>query len=448
MIDREAGSISYRIRKNKGKCAVAAVVLIASAAAAVYVGRFYTGWISIPDTEYRYFIENGDLKECSWVLREGAEYLHTDESAKMQTGLQQIDGSLYYFGADGVMQTGWKDFIWGRMRFGSDGKAKTDWYAEKGKKYLFSKAGVMRRGWASVSGKTYYLNNDGTMQTGWKKIGGENYCFSEDGEMLTGWQLLNDNWYLFSDRGSMLTGEQTVNGNLYFMKEDGRMLTGWRDSEKGKIYHVGSGEAAKGWTETEDGRFYFSEAHIMQTGETEIGDETFFFEEDGTVSPGWHEAEDDGGDDFFVCYDGAVLDTDKETGSYGRLVIRSCGIDVAVNEGKERRKYQDIVNEEDSAVAVKERRDEETVIADRRSQGFELDSAEEGTIAYLITPKKDVKEYLCVKAVIGVNKDGDVLDDDGKSVWKENEGGFGTYSRTDSEDPEEVRIAYWQPAEE
>ena len=441
MIDYEAQKLSYRIRENKKQYTAAAVAIAVTAAVSVFFGKFYTGWLGIPGTEYQYFIEKGDMKENSWVLRGETEYFHTDSSAKIQFGLQDIDGNYYFFNEKGVMEAGWKDLENGKMHFGKDGKAEKGWYSEKGKSYLFSNEGIMQTGWAQLKDGKYYLSSSGERLSGWQDIDGKKYYFTDDGKMQTGWQELDKNWFLFAKSGEMLTGEQKVDGKIYYLNEDGKMLTGWRDTEKGKVYHVSSGESATGWTDTDDGRFYFSAEGILQTGDTEIDGEAFHFEDDGTVDPGWHES-DDG--DFYVCYDGAILDTDSDIGNYGRLVIRDCGIDVAVYEGKERGKYQDIVDKEDSAVAVKERRDVEPVIADRRSQGFELDNAEEGTIAYMITSGGKVEEYACIKAEIGKNDGGDVKDDDGNSIWRENQGGFGAYARTGGEDTSEVFVTLWE----
>ena len=440
MIDREAEKITLRFPKGKKKRAAVAF-LAAAAGAAIYTGCFYTGWIGIPGTRYQYFIERGDFLKDTWVLRNETQYMHTKADAGITIGMCEIEGSLYYFGEDGVMQTGWQNLAGGRMHFASSGKASKGWYKEGEKTFYFSEDGIMQTGWQKIDGGTFCFEDDGVMKTGWQKIDGNIYCFSEDGKMMTGWQQVEGAWYLFSEDGKMQTGEQEKDGKMYYMDEDGKMQTGWRDTEEGKKYYADSGELVKGWADTSDGKRYFSEDGIMQTGWTQIGEDDFFFEDDGSVEPGWHES-DDG--DFYICSDGAVLNTEKEKGNYGRLTIRSCGIDVALNKGTDRAKYQDIVDAEDSAVVVEERRDKNPVISDRRSQGFVLDNVKEGASAYLVGKDGKVTELICVKAEKGKTDNGDVVDEEGDSIWKTGNGNIGMYARTDSDDTQEVWATVWE----
>ena len=127
-----------------------------------------------------------------------------------------------------------------------------------------------------------------------------------------------------------------------------------------------------------------------------------------------------------------------------RLLIRSVGIDVAVYIAEEREEYQSIVDEENSAVAVKERRDVEYVIADRRSQGFDLTGIEEGDYAYLLRGKTEIIKYVCTRVCIGTNTGEDVVDDEESSVFKQNEDGLCTYSSAGQDDPAKVIVAFWE----
>ena len=99
---------------------------------------------------------------------------------------------------------------------------------------------------------------------------------------------------------------------------------------------------------------------------------------------------------------------------------------------------------EDSAVVVEERRDKNPVISDRRSQGFVLDNAKEGTSAYLIGKDGKVTEFVCIKAEKGKTADGDVVDEEGDSIWKTGNGNIGMYARTDSDDTQEVWATVWE----
>ena len=134
MIDREAEKITLRFPKGKKKRAAIAL-LAAAAGAAIYTGCFYTGWIGIPGTRYQYFIERGDFLEDTWVLRNETQYMHTKADAGITIGICEIEGSLYYFGEDGVMQTGWQKISGGTFCFEDDGVMKTGWQKIDGNIY-------------------------------------------------------------------------------------------------------------------------------------------------------------------------------------------------------------------------------------------------------------------------------------------------------------------------
>ena len=443
MIDREAESLRYKYRHNRAGWICGTILVLAALAAGIYFGWFYTGWVGIPRTQYLYFVDRGIFLENTWIKSDDGTYYYTDRNAKMARGIYEIDGHYYLFSQeDGSRQTGWADAEDGRMHFGEGGRADIGWAQIDGKNYYFSKEGVLESGWITVDGKTYYLSADGERTDGWKEIDGKKYYFGRDGVMRTGWAEADGNRYLFSEDGEMRVGDQTVDGKLYHLKEDGSMLTGWYETDGGKRYHDDTGAAKKGWAEIDGETYFFDDSYLMRTGEVEVDGHAFYLEEDGTVAPGWHESEDG---DFYVCRDGFVLDTEAETGTFGRLVIRDCDIDVAVYTASERVDYQDIVDREDSALAVRERRDVEYAIADRRSQGFVLDNAKEGSPAYLIRQNGDIEEYVCTRALIGTNSDDDVTDEEGVSIWRQNEGGFVTYASAGQEDKEKVWIAFWDP---
>lgn len=457
MIDREAQKLTFRIKNNKKRYIVCGAAAAAAVAAYIYFGHFYTGWIGVPMTEDLYFIDRGDYQENAWIKQDD-EYYHTDVHGRMAHGIWTNKDSIYVFGKDGRMQRGWLDMEAGRMYLNTDGKAARGWSTVDGHTYYFGDNGICRTGWLQLEDGKYYLGKDGNRVTGWKDIGGKRYYFDENGVMQSGWVQIQDTWYLMADSGEMLRGEQTVDGKTYLLNEDGSMFSGWyevKDTEAaegnpegsaaGKRYYKSSGEAAKGRTVIEDDRYYFGDDLFMRTGWLDLDGEEYFLEEDGTVQAGWHETEEE---DFFVCDDGYVPDLEEPTGDYGRLLIRSAGIDVPVYTAAEREEYQSIVDEEESAVAVKERRDVEYVIADRRSQGFVLDDVKEGATAYLINASGEIMEYVCDRVCIAVNEGDDVVDDEGESIWRQNDGGFCTYASAGSEDKSEVIADFWQEVTE
>ena len=503
MIDREAQSIRYMIAHNKKGYAAGTVVCAAALAAAVYFGKYYTGWIGIPKTEDLFFIDRGDFLENTWIRQEDG-YLYADENAQMSRGQMTIDDNIYVFGQDGRMLTGWLDTEAGLMHLRGSGKASRGWEMIDGTVYYFDSDGIRQSGWLQLEDGKYYLEEDGARVTGWKEIGGSRYHFDADGAMQTGWVNIDGAWYMLADSGEMLTGDQTEGGKSYHLNDDGTRYYGWLDTEEGKRYYLESGEAAEGWTEIDGEHYYFGDDFLLRTGFVLIDDEVYYLEEDGTIQEGWHEAvrdhededseedgseeegsgdedagdedagngdaegEDSGSEDgdgedtegedaesedailddygyeaFYVLDDGCVLDFDGEAGDFGRLLIRNAGIDVAVYTAKEREDYQKIVDKEDSAVAVKERRDIEYVIADRRSQGFDLTEIKEGDSAYLIRGRADIMKYTCSKVCIGTNTGEDVVDDEENSLFRQNEGGLCAYSSAGQDDPAKVVVTFW-----
>lgn len=441
MIDTEAQKLRFLYESDKKGFVARTVAAAAVVAAGVYFGRFYTGWIGIPKTEELYLIREGEFLENTWVKQDGA-YQYADKDARISIGITPIDGELYAFGPDGRMMTGWLRCDKGYMYMGADGKASRGFTKVDSSVYYFDPDGIMQTGWLQQGKDKYYLDNDGRRASGWKEIDSKRYYFDpEDGRMRTGWIQEDGIWYLLADSGEMLTGDQDVGDKSYRLNEDGTMFTGWLETDDGMRYYTDSGEAAIGWTEIDGSRYYFDEDYLMQTGSLELDDGEYYLDEDGAVSSGWHES-DDG--DFFVCDDGYVLDVDKKCGDFGRLVIRSAEIDVAVYTTDEREGYQSVVDEENSAVAIKERHDLEYVIADRRSQGFELDEVKKEDKAYLLTRNGSITEYVCTRVCSGENDGEDVVDDEGVSLWNQNEDGLCTYSSAGSEDKSEIIAAFWQ----
>ena len=80
---------------------------------------------------------------AQWVETDGKYSYTDDETGKTLTGWQDIDGSRYYLGKNGVRRTGW----------------------------------------VKINGKTYYFGKNGKMRTGKRKIGSKVYDFGKDGVM-------------------------------------------------------------------------------------------------------------------------------------------------------------------------------------------------------------------------------------------------------------------------
>ena len=400
--------------------------IAAGLVAAILIAFFcFSGWVQLPWMTNRYFLQHGLVAKQAWV-QDGDSYFYTDENGCMVTGLQEIDGSHYYFEPEtGVMQTGWitdgKSDQKMYFKPGS-GKAPVGWTEIEGNVYRFSEQAVMLTGWQTVDDKKYYMDEEGRRCTGWQTIDGEEYYLDQEGAMHTGWLELDGDTYFLDKNGHKCTGRQTVKGKEYFFDNDGVMRTGWSQTD-GKRYYYGS-----------DGS--------MQTGLITVDGEKFYLGKDGAVDPGWHDGEDGS---FYVCADGFVVDPEDGTGNYGRLIVRNVGIDVFLYTGNSRDDYQAIVNEENSAVVVQERRDLEPVIADRRSQGFDLSGIVKGNKACLVYADGTIQEYVCSRTTTGRNLGNDVVDGLNISIWRQNTGGIAAYSSAGKKDSAEVIAVFWEP---
>ena len=448
MIDREAARLGHGMnRRQKRRSAVLAVGAAAAAAVLGYFGFVYVGWATLPGTNNVFFIDHGEPVRDSWI-RSGEAYLHTDPDGRRVIGLYEDSGDTYLFSEAGEMETGWKSFPEGTRYFSEYGIMARDWQKIGEEEYYFGDDGILRTGWITVNEDRYLLAESGARMEGWQMDQGLWYYFDpETGILQTGWLEDNGKMYLLAEDGHMLTGEQEKDGALYYLCDDGSLYAGWLERSGGVSYFSAEGPAVSGWNTIDDKLMYFDEDHLLQRGLVSIEGDEYYLEKDGSVSPGWHEIEEDEGEDrFYVCRDGYVLGSDVETGNSGRLIIRDCGVDVALYTADSRDDYQSVTDAEDSALVVKERRDVESVIADRKSQGFAIASAvEDESYAYVIDPSGGITEYVCAKVKEGRNTGEDVVDEEEVSVWKQNEGGFCTYTSAGTGDGSEVRIVFWQP---
>ena len=221
---------------------------------------------------------SGNGQEDSGSFK-GDHYVSPDGSLAVNTW-KKIDGSWYYFGADGnrsrgwtnygnrwyymdgngVMQTGWifpGDGTW--YYLGPDGDMVTGWLQQTpGTWYYLNGDGRMHTGWLLLNGSWYYLNADGRMHTGWLLLNDTWYYLNADGRMHTGWLLLNGSWYYLNANGRMHTGWLLLNNTWYYLNADGRMHTGWFFYHNNWYYLNGQGEMVvntmrEGWRIGADG---------------------------------------------------------------------------------------------------------------------------------------------------------------------------------------------------
>lgn len=396
----------------------------------------YSGWIGIPATNFQYYWNKGEALKSTWI-QDKDNYVYLGADGHITKGFAQINCSKYYFSEDtGIMQTGWLSINEKTFFANTDGKLAAGMQEVDNKTYIFTNKGELIEGWILYESKSYYQTTNGII-SGWHDISSKKHYFNDDGTVHTGWLNYNHDLYYFTKNGTMLTGDFYLEGNYYHFGKDGKACTGWLNNK----YYQSNGTAAAGLFEIDGNVYYFNEKGEKQTGLITVNDNKYYFTENGTAKTGWHEID---GSKIFTCNDGYVLDTDKEQGNYGKLIIRKADIEVNLYKAKTRDDYQLITDNYNSALVVKERSDQEPVIADRKSQGFNIDVVEEGDIAYILEGD-EIKEYIASKISLGKNIKTDVVDENNNSIWKQNKNGFCTYVTAGTINKEDVIVVFWEP---
>lgn len=267
----------------------------------------------------RYVDSNGLWQQNRWVNNGKWSYRYGD-GTYAQNKVEVINGSTYYFDADGYMVTGWSTIesnwyyfnasgcmvtnAWvGNYYLGSDGVMATNtwigsYYVDENGLWSPSKLVKQDDRWR-------YRYGDGTYaQNKFEIINGSTYYFDVDGNMVIGWQEIDSNWYCFNASGCMLTN--TWVGNYYYLGSNGIMATNqWIGNyyvkENGSIatnewigndYVDASGKwvpnrwisNGRWWYRYGDGSYPASKFDV-------INGSTYYFDKSGYMVTGWKSIE-------------------------------------------------------------------------------------------------------------------------------------------------------------
>lgn len=115
---------------------------------------------SASDQEWNYFDKNGKIVTSRWMAIQN-NWHYFDEDGIMQTGVLELDGSVYYLGkeSDGVRKTGW--ILLEDITEDTDDEGIWCYFDEDGKL-------VVNQIDRKIDGAFYTFEN-GQMQTGWVK---------------------------------------------------------------------------------------------------------------------------------------------------------------------------------------------------------------------------------------------------------------------------------------
>ena len=265
----------------------------------------------------RYVDSNGLWQQNCWVNNDKWLYRYGD-GTYAQNKFEVINGSTYYFDADGYMVTGWRVINQNWYYFNVSGCMATNTWVGN---YYLGIDGVMARntwidnvyvdasglrqqnGWI-YNGRWWYRYGDGSYPCSkFDVINGSTYYFDDAGYMVTGWKSIESNWYYFNASGCMVTNAWVGNYYLgsdgvmatnqwignYYVKENGYIAT---NEWIGNDYVDASGKwvpnrwisNGRWWYRYGDGSYPASKFDV-------INGSTYYFDKSGYMVTGWKSIE-------------------------------------------------------------------------------------------------------------------------------------------------------------
>ena len=271
----------------------------------------------------RYVDSNGLWQQNCWVNNDKWLYRYGD-GTYAQNKFEVINGSTYYFDADGYMVTGWRVInqnwyyfnvsgcmatnTWvGNYYLGIDGvMARNTWI---GNDYVDASGKWVPNRWIS-NGRWWYRYGDGSYPASkFDVINGSTYYFDKSGYMVTGWKSIESNWYYFNASGCMVTN--TWVGD-YYLDFDGKMaISQWINDryvgqdgawDKSKELYVMEQDSLgtrfvnqrtleyekDGWIKIKSGSYYVDSNGYALVGTQILEDKTYHFDEIGKLITGWY----------------------------------------------------------------------------------------------------------------------------------------------------------------
>ena len=250
------------------------------------------GWRAI-DGSWYYFDAEGYRTE-GWKAIGGTWYYFDKATGIMaENGFYDIDGATYYFKAGGAMAISWQVIDGADYFFtGSGAMAKNQW---SGSYYLGEDGKMLTNAWAGV----YHVGANGIYQNGWLKLDEGWYYLGTNGVVQTGWIQVGNNWYYGqpdSENPGLLVENKfyDINGATYYFEEGGYMAISWLKLDEGWYYLGTNGVLQFGWFQVGN-TWYFGDTDpdegsvgiILESTLVEIDGVTYFFKEGGAMAIGW-----------------------------------------------------------------------------------------------------------------------------------------------------------------
>ena len=231
-------------------------------------------------------------------VKSGGKTMYQAANGSYVTGLQKINGQLYYFNAEGVLQKGKLKDAQGNMYIAaSNGVIYTNQiFVYKKKKYYADADGKLATGLKKIGNDTYFfrLNNAKMVTKSKRTIDGATYYFTAAGRAATDtWVKVSGKYYYFESDGRMATNK--LIGTRWYVDENGvrkkaseapasASIASNGSSVNSKTLLDASGKPAVNAWVKKDGKTYYAGSDSMPlTGLQTIGGKQYYFDDDGVM---------------------------------------------------------------------------------------------------------------------------------------------------------------------
>lgn len=144
-------------------------------------GWMLTGWQRVRGIWY--YLDGSGAMLTGWQYI-GDKWYYLSGSGAMLTGWQFIGGKWYYLESSGAMasDTWIGEYYVNASGVWEEGKQSTGWQQSNGRWYYINTDGSRAKStWKNIDGSDYYFDADGWMVTGWLKLGKNYYYLKENG---------------------------------------------------------------------------------------------------------------------------------------------------------------------------------------------------------------------------------------------------------------------------
>ena len=250
-------------------------------------------------------------------VKSGGKTMYQAANGSYVTGLQKINGQLYFFNSDGVLQTGkLKDAAGNMYIANSQGVIYTNqFFIYKKKRYYAFEDGKLAKGLQTIGEDLYYFrpNNAKMVKKAKKTVNGATYYFTADGKAAKNtWVKISGKYYYFESDGRMARNKFI--GTRWYVDQDGvrkkasSVPKTSASTSSGKYLYNKSGDIAKNeWVKVDGKTYYAGSDGIAVTGLKTIDSKKYYFDEDGVMQTNTVVEVD--GTRYIVAADGHITGT-------------------------------------------------------------------------------------------------------------------------------------------